>query len=374
MLFQLYILGNKFMKPLYFTDTLNLVEKKPLSDQYQFVVKYKFTDNSFIFVNPYTGNLLCDSPDKSRKILDDTTFFNNSITLPFKFLPVEIKNFRIIWSNLALKHLFTLEPSLFSKMNYIFTRDKFSHHSVKYVEQEKKQIIETEKKKLETLEKSKKCIITIGVLDKNLLYSNFVDSFVKIKNHLYYDINNSQYLEKLTHIQYLNNIGFLYYSNIDTIYINSFKEINFSINNIDILMLDYCIQNGYNFIIHDPEHFNFSNYEKNFYFVWTSFDDYKKYIQGKIACLNSIYRFWDVEKNNIYHLWQIASKNILKKEKCEFSLFYNHPNVINPISKLSFLNENENILPEFLDIILTKLANGVDLSTIFNTDILDYSI
>jgi hypothetical protein len=82
----------------------------------------------------------------------------------------------------------------------------------------------------------------------------------------------------------------------------------------------------------------------------------------------------DVEKNNIYHLWQIASKNILKKEKCEFSLFYNQPNVINPISKLSFLNQNENILPEFLDIILTKLANGVDLSTIFNTDILDYSI
>jgi hypothetical protein len=166
----------------------------------------------------------------------------------------------------------------------------------------------------------------------------------------------------------------LYYTNIDTIYINSFKEIDISINNIGNLLFDYCIENGYNFIIHDPEYSNFGYYEKNFYFVWTSFDDYKKYIQNQINSLSSIYIESDIEKNYIYYLWQIASKNILEKEKCEFSLFYNHPNVINPISKLSFLNEKENILPEFLDIILNKLAIGDDLSTIFNTDILDYSI
>ena len=408
MSFQLYLLGDTFQQPLYFTMEGSLVtekEKDPLfALQFRLVVKFNFSQNSYVYVNPFTGYLLCSmegvNNKKTRTILDDTTFFNNSIKISYHFLPVESKNFRIIWCNLALKHIYTLEPKVFTKMNYDMKDGIFYHYSKQYLEQERKTLMTNEKKLLEKIGNpilGKKCIITIGasVCDKQLLYFHSSHQTILSNGDQYYEIDKERYLELFTLIQYLNNIGFLYFTNVDTIYINSFKDIELCLEEpihqqVSKELLGYCVDKGINFILHEntfnKESCDLDDYQKNITFIWSSMDTIQLFMKQQIYSIDKVKTYLEpFIYTSLYNNWVITAKEIFNKEpmvlnlndqKYIFSLFYNDTNVINPISRFNMISSKENIIPEFILALLMKMSSGEEsvLSDIFQNDILDFNI
>ena len=239
MSFYLFLLADKYRCPLYFDQSSNklvkdLITNTILQDQYKFVVKFNFSPNSSIYINPYSGLLLSSTKNEARKVLDETTFFNSSVELEYTFLDVEMKNFRVLWSNDALLHIHSLDDKIMENMNYAIKKGLFTHHSHQYIDCETKEIIDAEIKSLEQFKNpniyDKKIVITLGYENSNdsNIQSYTSSNIVSIKHsneNLYYEISDKYYLEKFSSSAYYNNIGFLTYVNIFALYTNSFIDI-----------------------------------------------------------------------------------------------------------------------------------------------------
>ena len=406
MSFHLFFLADKYRCPLYFDKESNKLVKNldntiMLQDQYKFVVKFNFSPNSSIFINPYTGLLLSSTKNQTRKVLDETTFFNSSVDLDYTFLEVELKNFRVLWCNDALVFIHSLDSKIMEKMNYNVKKGVFMHHSHQYIDSETNEIINAEIKSLEQLKNpniyDKKIIITLGFENSN--HSNFAsytsNNILKINSseNLFYEINCKSYLEKFSSSAYYNNIGFLFYINIFTLYTNSLlseiivQNLESALEIILKKMLSHCLQNGLNCMMHSPEELelaqildmkNMDLYDKNIWFIWSEENQRKqKYLTAfysidKFCNHNTIFNHsnW---KNAALEIMDTHFERILKEKKFAFSLIYSDSNeMMNPISRYS--STEESILPEFIISILIQLYLNKDLSKVLSHDILDFQI
>jgi len=373
-----------------------------LPDQYKFVVKFGFSPNSSIYINPYTGLLLSSSKNETRKVLDETTFFNLSVELDYTFLEVELKNFRVLWCNDALVHIHSLDAKIMEKMNYNVKKGLFMHRSHQYMDGETNEIIIAEIKSLEQLKNpniyDKKIIITLGFENSNHFniqsYTN--SNIVNITNsgeNCYYEINNKSYWEKFSSSAYYNNIGFLTYINMSTLYTNTFidiaKNLKSAVEIIEHKMLSYCLKNGINCILHRSEKLNLGPileiknielYDKNIWFIWSEAIQRK---EKYLAAFSDVEKFCpSIEifdhsnwKNAALEIMDTHFEKILKEKLFAFSLIYTDcKEMMNPISRYSCGTTNENILPEFIISILVQLYLNKDLSKVLSNDILDFQI
>lgn len=404
MSFQLFFLADKYRCPLYFdTESNKLVKNLDntiiLPNQYKFVVKFDFSANSSIYINPYTGLLLSSTKNETRKVLDETTFFNSSVELDYSFIEVELKNFRVLWSNDSLVHIHSLDSKIMEKMNYTVKKGFFVHHSNQYIDGETNEIIHTEIESLEQFKNpniyDKKIIITLGFENSN--HSNIASytnrNIVKIKNsneNLYYEINRNTYLEKFSSSAYYNNIGFLTFANISTLYINtllSVKNLESALDSIEKKLLSHCLQNGINCILHAPEELNLGQilslknielYDKNIWFIWSEENQRKEKYLATISDIEKFCPCVDIFnhsnwKNAALEIMDTHFERILKEKKFAFSLIYSDSiEIVNPISRYSA--SEENILPEFIISILTQLYLNIDLSKVLSSEILDFQI
>lgn len=398
MSFHLFFLADKYRCPLYFdTESNKLVKNLDdtiiLPDQYKFVVKFGFSANSSVYINPYSGLLLSSSKNETRKVLDETTFFNSSVELDYSFIEVELKNFRVMWSNDSLVHIHSLDSKIMEKMNYSVKKGLFIHYSNQYIDCEANEIINSQVESLEQLKNpniyNKKIIITLGFEYSN--HSN-IAKIINSNENLYYEINRKTFLQKFSSSAYYNNIGFLTFANISTLYINtllSVKNLESALDNIEKKLLSHCLQNGINCILHVPAELNLRQilmmknielYDKNIWFIWS------EEIQRKeryLATISDIEKFCPSNENLNHSNWKNAAleimdthfERILKEKKFAFSLIYSDSNeMVNPISRYNCGTAKENILPEFIISILTQLYLNKDLSKVLSSEILDFQI
>lgn len=404
MSFQLFFLADKYKCPLYFNRESNKLLKNLdssiiLSNQYKFVVKFDFSLNSSIYINPFTGLLLSSAQNKTRKVLDETTFLNSSVELDYSFMQVELKDFRVLWSHEALVHIHLLDFKIMEKMNYTVKKGIFMHHSNQYIETEVSETIAAEVESLEQLKDAniydKKIIITLGYEHSN--YSNIVNytnkNIVTMRNSndfLYYEINRKSYLDAFSSTAYYNNIGFLTFINISTLYTNtlaSVQNLECALDKIESKLLSYCLQNGINCILHRNKDLNLNQilsmkniqfYHKNIWFIWSEEkqrqEKYWKSILDMEKFCPSVEIFnhsnW---KDAALEIMDTHFEQILTDKKFAFNLYYSDcDTIMNPISRYSTIEEC--ILPELIISILTQLYLNIDLSNVLSREILDFQI
>jgi hypothetical protein len=404
MSFHLFFIADKYRCPLFFDPESNKLVKSLhntiLQDQYKFVVKFNFSQNSSIFINPYTGLLLSSTKNETKKVLDETTFFNSSVDFDYTFLEVELKNFRVLWCNESLVYIHLLDSKIMEKMNYNVKKGVFLHHSHQYIDSETNEIIFKEIKNLEQLKNpniyGKKIIITLNFDNVNL--SNMVNykssNIVTINNeneNLFYEINCNAYLEIFSSSLYYNNIGFLTFTNISTLYTNTLIDIAKNLESysqtIEIKLLSYCFEKGLNCILHRPKELHLKQilaiknaelYNKNIWFIWSeAVQRQEKYF----TAFSNINKFCNASQIFNHSNWKDAALEIMethfdtivKEKNFAFSLIYSDCNeMMNPISRYSA--SEESILPEFIISILIQLYLNKDLSKVLSREILDFEI